>query len=163
MKKLFTSVLVLTLIFGSIGVANAFGGPRGNMGYNQQNIQKPYYNQQNIDLDLNDDQEEKLEDIQENFWEEREEKSEELMESNEELRELYFNNANKEEIEKLKDKIKTLQTELNQIRFNYLNEVKNILTDEQLNELEESTIGFGMQGNYNNQGFRGHRGQGYCY
>ena len=163
MKKLFASVLVLTLIFGSIGVANAFGGPSGNMGYNQQNIQKPYYNQQDIDLDLSDDQEEKLEEVQENFWEEREEKSEELIESNEELRELYFNNADKEEIEKLQDKIKTLQTELNQIRFNYWNEVKNILTDEQINELEEITIAFGMQNNYNNQEFRGNRGHGYCY
>ena len=128
MRKLFVGVLVMTLIFGGIGVVSAFGGPGGNMSYGQQNVQKPYYNQQNVNpLDLSEEQEEKLEDVQENFWEVREDKREELLEANQELRELYFNNGEKSEIEKLQEKINSLRTELNQLRYNYWNEIKDIV------------------------------------
>ncbi|MGM0437678.1 MAG: Spy/CpxP family protein refolding chaperone [Bacillota bacterium] len=190
MRKLFIGVLVMTLIFGGIGIASAFGGPGGNMGYRQQNVQKPYYNQQNANpFDLSEEQEEKIEDVQENFWEIREDKRAELLEANQELRELYFNNGDKSEIEKSQEKVNSLQTELNQSRFNYWNEVKNILTDEQLEELEEGNFGmrlnnnfnnsgaygpgmrrsrpgargYGMQGNYNSKGYVGQRGSDYCH
>ena len=189
MKKLFVGVLVMTLIFGGIGVVSAFGGPGGNMSYGQQNVQKPYYNQQNVNpLNLSEEQEEKLEDVQENFWEVREDKREELLEANQELKELYFNNGEKSEIEKLQEKVSSLQTELNQSRYNYWNEVKDILTDEQIEELEEGNFGvglnnnfinsgaygpgmrrsrpgsrgYGMQDNYNSKGYVGQRGPGYC-
>ena len=120
MRKLFVGVLVMTLIFGGIGVVSAFGGPGGNMSYGQQNVQKPYYNQQNVNpLNLSEEQEEKLEDVQENYW----------------------------------------------------NEVKDILTDEQIVELEEGNFGMGLNNNFNNTGAYGpgmrrsrpgQRGPGYC-
>lgn len=150
MRKIFAGILILTIVFGSIGIANAFGGPGGNMGYNQQEVNP---------LNLTEEQENKFEDIQENFWENREEKVEELLETNDDLRELYFENGEKEEIEKLKEKINIIQTELNQLRFNFWDEVRSILTDEQLEELEDSYSGIG----YNKHGFSGHRRRGYCY
>ena len=61
--------------FGGIGVVRAFGGSGVNMGYRKENLQKPYYNQQNVNpFDLSEKQEEKMVDAQENFWEVREDK-----------------------------------------------------------------------------------------
>ena len=44
-------------------------------GIRKENLQKPYYNQQNVNpFDLSEKQEEKMVDAQENFWEVREDK-----------------------------------------------------------------------------------------
>lgn len=145
MKKLISGLLVLSLIVvGISSVGFAFGGPGGKF-----NSGGPYYNQQvyNNPLDLTEEQEEKLEDLYEDFFDRREDIIDELRDKNDDLRELVLNETSNN-ITGLKDEIEKLQNQLLNLRIEHWNELKNILTSEQLEKLEDNGFGIYRSGMY---------------
>jgi len=112
------------------------------------------------DINMTDDQNERLADIQEKYWE----KSEAIMDSidnkQDQLQIIYRDdNPNYTKADTLEDDIYDLNRELIELRRDYRDEARGILTDEQLSEYPEAFYGgYGM--GYGMGYGRGH-GMGY--
>jgi len=143
MKKIISMILVLGLLVTGFSLSiDAFGGPKGGnngvqttKGYNQNDVQRNFYNNP---LDLDDSQMEKMNEARNDFFEKREDLQSELQGLNSELKELVMENADDEEIATIRTKINNLQSELENSRVNYWNQVKNILTEEQIAEMNNN-------------------------
>mgnify|MGYP006279676543 FL=1 len=146
MKKIVSVMLVLGLIFIGLNVTSeAFGGPRmmGGPRYNNQRTnggQRQFYqNNQyaNNPLNLSEEQYDKLVEIRNNYFDNRIEISEELQQVNIQIREFIFENGNNENISNLRTKMINLQNELNNLKINHWEDLKIILTAEQIEEIKE--------------------------
>jgi Spy/CpxP family protein refolding chaperone len=178
-KKIISVVMVFSLmVVGMSLTSKAFGGHNGMMGgpgYNNQSngYQRPYHNGQQYGgyssnpLDLSEEQQDKITDIREKFFEKSIELNEQLQEVNWNLREMIYKNGTSEEITNLRNKMNNLQIELDNLRINYWEDLKEKLTKEQLEKLsefqsEENEQGYGP---YQNRGFGQQRmmGPGFSY
>ncbi len=166
MKKMITALLVFSLIVVGVStVSSAYNGYGNTKGRPFADSQREYNYRQNNPLDLTEEQLEKMDTLHNDFFAERDETRENLWEANSQLRELQLNNAGEQEIAELRNKINNLQTELNNLRFNHQENIKNMLTEEQIEELKEFHDDYGYGGKRgasvarnNNQ--RGGRGRG---
>ena len=116
-------------------------------------------------LELTDAQKEKLETIRTTFQKERIDKKAEVDKARVDLRVLrHDENANENEVMAAIDKVSYLKADLQKMAYRHRKEVQSVLTEEQLNKLEElrkekfeerQEKGFGMkrsQGKKNNPG-----------
>ena len=153
MKKIIVTTLVLSLVVlgVSVGTVDAHGGfGRGNRF--QDNQVRPYYQQNQALIDLEEEQLEELSVIREEFFEKREELVNDLQEKRYELREELFVDESSDRVTELNEEIVELQKMINQNRDQYIINMKSILSDEQIEVLLENEdyrlgVGFGMNNN----------------
>ena len=137
-NKLILAVLIfglMTLTFSSTGFAFPGNGWRGMMNFHMgsgysNNVQEDYN-----PLDLNEEQQELLKERREEFIDKYMELDKEMHELNLELIDLIMSNSKDEDIDTMKGKITTLQNNLLDIRTEYWKGLQVVLTNEQLEEL----------------------------
>ncbi|MCF8009406.1 MAG: Spy/CpxP family protein refolding chaperone [Halanaerobiales bacterium] len=155
MKKIIVSTLILSLVVLGVGnyVVDAFGGPGGGFRFDND-IQRPYYNQTqtqtNSVLELSEEQLDQIYEMREEFFTNRVEITEMLQEKRFELRDEILKNESSEKISELEEEIAVLQEKINQTREDYLTQIREILTEEQINILVESESGFALNYGVNN-------------
>ncbi len=196
MKKIIVATLILSLVvlgFGALAVgAHGGGSGQGNMNNNVK--QSSTYQQSDLNgLVLEDEQAEEIAVLQEEYFYQRQELTERLRNKRIELRAEILKDESAERITTLENEIDTIQEQIDEVQKEYLNNMKNVLNEEQLNMIIEENyrIGLGnssdgagarsfsynrrpmhgsgpghMQGNTNSNGFRsGIRGsnRGFCF
>lgn len=169
MKKIIVTTLVLSLVVLGIsaGIVDAHGGfGQGNR--SQDNQTRPYYQQDQALLELEEEQLEELNTIREEFFEKREELVNDLQEKRYELREELFIDDSSNRVTELNNEIAELQIMINENRTQYLIDMKNILNDEQIEVLLENeeyriNSGFGMYNNRQSNSFGPHHMGGFGF
>lgn len=163
MRKAVTVLLVLGLIvlgFSSIGLAYGGFGMRGP-GFNNFNYQRPYWGNQPYNdnpLGLTEEQQEEFLKIQKDFFAKRNDLIDELRNKQYELRKLTLSDATEVEINKVMDEINSLSEQLNELRLQQWENLKGILTEEQLEKVksyfDENDAGYyGFRGGFGRPGF----------
>jgi len=146
MKKVIVSTLVLSLIvlgFGAFSVEAQMGNKAGGVGNRINNdIQRPAF-QSNV-LDLDEEQTDQIAEIKESHFDKREQLIEELQTTQRELRTELLKNESPEKISALEEQVETLRAQIDQARTDYLNEVKTVLTEEQVQKMAENEYRLGL-------------------
>jgi len=146
MKKVIVSTLVLSLIvlgFGAFSVEAQIGNKAGGVGNRINNdIQRPAF-QSNV-LDLDEEQADQIAEIKESHFDKREQLIEELQTTQKELRTEVLKNESPEKISALEAKVETLRKQIDQARTDYFNEVKTVLTEEQVKMMAENEYRLGL-------------------
>lgn len=143
MKRTLAIVFILVLLVS--GLTYAHGGIFGSrFGYDEQNEQNEI---------LTEEEKEEIFTVRENHFEKQEAIFAELAEKQEELDLLLQDyNADREEISSLQDEVDDLRSELQELRLEEREEIKDLLSAEQWEQLNE----YGNFNNYHRQGFTGH-------
>lgn len=143
MKKLLTGILVMAfLVTAFVGLTYAHG-PMGKGGYNSEyNANPGNYGVGYRQIELTESQLDKISEYRKEFYNESEELRDQLRDLNWELRDLYMTDASNEEIGALEDKIEVVVEELNQKRTANQEKIESILTEEQLQQIEENRNNF---------------------
>ncbi|MTI59890.1 MAG: hypothetical protein FH762_07875 [Firmicutes bacterium] len=151
-KKIFIIVLMgLVLALGVSTYSLAYGGPAAWPDHGFMRMHHgPRYQDRNP-LDLTEEQQTQWRELQDEYFFQMEDNHQELFDLNNQLREAVLA-GDEGLINGLKDKIDSLENELIDLRVDYWRGLQDILTEEQLLEIEE---GFDKKG----RGFRG-RGMG---
>jgi len=152
MKKVIVSTLVLSLIvlgFGAFAVEAQMGNKVGGAGNRANNdINRPAFQQNaqsDIDvLDLDEEQAEKVAELKEEHFAERDQLVEKLQTTQKELREEILKNEAEEKINALETEVEKLRAQITQARTDYLNEVKGLLTEEQVQKMVENEYRMGF-------------------
>ncbi|GAB6138202.1 Spy/CpxP family protein refolding chaperone [Halanaerobaculum tunisiense] len=158
MNRLLSLGLIILLIVSISIFAFAHGG-----GY-RNDSEEDYYRDE---LNLSTAQLDKMEELQDEYYDQVDEISDQLRDQNDELRDLYFaKDSDQEEIMEVQTKINQLRNELAQLRTEMHLELREILTAEQLDRMEDHGFmsfshmmsGWGMMGQmFRGTGnFRGH-------
>ncbi|MFW6280647.1 MAG: Spy/CpxP family protein refolding chaperone [Halanaerobium sp.] len=137
MKKLLTVFLVLTFVLTAfVGMTYAKGsqGKYGRVNSDEARSYGTAYRQ----IELTESQIDKISEYRAEFYDESEELRDQLRELNWELRDLYLKNASNEEMGRIKDEIEVVAEDLSQMRAANQDKIKSILTDEQLEIIEEN-------------------------
>ncbi len=153
MKKVIVSTLVLSLIvlgFGAFAVEAQMGNKAGGAGnrINNNNIERPAF-QQNAQsevevLDLDEEQAEKVAELKEEHFAQRDQFVEKLQSTQRELREEVLKNESQEKITALETEVEKLRAQIDQARTDYLKEIKGVLTEEQLQKMAENEYRMGL-------------------
>ena len=154
MKKIIISTLVLSLIILGIGVldVSAHGNQGGaGQGYKFDDSQRPYFQQNEVNLDLEEEQLEEIADFRDEFFDKREDLVEELQDKRYELREAIITDESEDEISKLESEVSDLQNQVTTARTEYLKNMRSVLTEEQINMIIENEARIGMRSGF---GFR---------
>ncbi|MFW6309347.1 MAG: periplasmic heavy metal sensor [bacterium] len=158
MKKLISFVLAVVLVVGLSSAAIAWSG-RGSR--TAAPAEERYNNSSGpagCRFELSEYEDEKLTEIREEYWQEREKLELQLEEKQIEFDELYYDsNSSKTEIESLQDEINELRRRILALRDEFRLELRENLTDE---ELEEIGYNEGNERTGFRSGKRGHRGPG---
>lgn len=185
MKKLIVTTMILSLIVLGTGnfLVEAQMGPKvAGQGYRMHNTQSPYDQQNDFNvLNLEEEQLDQIEDLRDDFFDQREEVIEELSEKRLSLREAILEGLTEQEIADLETELAELQNQLTELRTEHLKNMRNVLDEEQINMLLENEYRIGLrsnfgprQGNFHVQSrpFRSFRGmtgfnrtpvRGYCH
>ncbi len=135
MKKLLTGVLVMAfLVTAFVGLTYAHG-PMAKGGYNANTGD---YGVGYRQIELTESQLDKVSEYREEFYNESEELREELRDLNWELRDLHMTDASNEEIGAVEDRIEAALEEIEQMRAANQEKIESILTEEQLQQIEEN-------------------------
>jgi Spy/CpxP family protein refolding chaperone len=169
MKKIIVTTLVLSLVVLGIsaGTVDAHGG-FGQGSKFQDNQTRPYYQQDQALIDLEEEQLEELTVIREEFFEKREELVNDLQEKRYELRQELFIDESSDRVVELNEEIAELQTMINENRDQYIINMKSVLSDEQIEVLLENEdyrlgVGFGMYNNRQINSFGPHQMGGFGF
>lgn len=169
MKKIIATTLVLSLVVLGIsaGLVEAHGGFRQGSRV-QDNQARPYYQQDQALIELEEEQIERLSELREEFNVKREELVNNLQEKRYELREEIFIDDTSDKVTVLNEEIAVLQNRINENRDQYLVNLKSILNDEQIEVLLENEdyrlgAGFGMYNNRQFNSFGSHPMGGYGF
>lgn len=166
MKKLLTSLLVI-LIIGTVFAGGVFAhGSQSRM--NSGNYQSAYnrqgeYQNNFQSLDLSEEQINEIADLREDFYEQSESLRDQMRELNRELRDLEFRGASYEETGKIEDKMEAILVQIDEKRIALQEKIEAVLTEEQLQLIEENRLNYGSrsQDRFNNEfGPRHHMGYG---
>ena len=162
MKKIIATTLILSLVvlgFGALTVgAHGGGSGPGNM-YNNNVNQSPNYQQNNVNgLVLEDEQLEKISNLQEEYFFQREELSERLRTKRVELRSGILQAESEERIATIENEIENIQKQIIEAQKEYLNNMRSVLDEEQLNMVIEDDYYIRM----GNSSF-GSRAHGFSY
>ena len=164
MKKLFTTLLVIVVV-GTLFTGAVFAqGSQSKMGAaNNQGS----YNMGDRDLgigynrvELTEEQINEIADLRDDFYNETEELRDQLRELNRELRDLEFRGASNAEIGEIEDRIEEVFVQLDEQRVKNQDRIESVLTEEQLDLIEENRLNSDQrfQGHFNNDfGPRSHR------
>ena len=98
------------------------------------------------DVNMTDDQDERLADIQEKYWDKSEAIMDSIADKQDQLEKIYRDDSpNYTKADALEDDIYDLNRELIELRRNYRDEARGVLTDEQLSEYPNAFFGgYGM-------------------
>jgi len=162
MKKIIATTLILSLVFLGFGAltvgAHGGGSGPGNM-YNNNVNQSPNYQQNNVNgLVLEDEQLEKISNLQEEYFFQREELSERLRTKRVELRSGILQAESEERMATIENEIENIQKQIIEAQKEYLNNMRSVLDEEQLNMVIEDDYYIGM----GNSSF-GPRAPGFSY
>ena len=161
MKKIIATTLILSLVvlgFGALAVG-AHGGGLGQGNVNNNISQSPTYQQNNVNgLELEDEQAEKLANLQEEYFYQREELTESLRNKRVELRSEILKDESDETITTLENEIDNIQEQIDEAQKEYLNNMREVLNEEQLNMIMEEDYRLGL----GNRSF-GPRARGFSY
>ena len=154
MKNIIISTLVLSLIILGIGVLNV--GAHGNQGkagpgYKFDDSQRPYFQQNEVNLDLEEEQLEEIADFRDEFIDKREVLVEELQDKRYELREAIITDESEDVISELESEVSDIQNQVTTARTEYLKKMRSVLTEEQINMIIENEVRIGMRSGF---GFR---------
>lgn len=155
MRKLIVYTLVFSLVILGVGVysAGAFQG-KGGPGNRIDDEQRPYFQQEEVNaIDLNEEQIDEVEELKEEFFDNKGDLIEELQDKRLLLREAILEEEDGT-VTELEDEISELRTEIDEARTDYLNSLKSILTEEQIEMISENDyrMALGNMGfNYNNR------------
>lgn len=161
MKKLFSLVLVLSLVLGGSALVFAYSGPqRGYRGEGRNNQVPQDRMTWEERLDLSDEQAEKIEELRDDHFDKQDELRDDLFDKREELRDMYFDSeAKQDELLSLQEEVNQLQAKLADTRMEHRLEMRSILSDEQLEECAD-LANFGHRGAQRGRGFRRTQGRG---
>ncbi len=147
MKKIIATTLILSLIvlgFGALSVG-AHGGGLAQGNVNNNISQSPTYQQNNVNsLELEDEQAEKLANLQEEYFYQREELTESLRNKRVELRSEILKDESDETITTLENEIDNIQAKIDEAQKEYLNNMREGLNKEQLNMIMEEDYRLGL-------------------
>ena len=127
MKKLVVYTLVFSLVILGVGAysVSAFQG-KGGAGNRIADDQRPYYRQEEVNvLDLNEEQIDQIEELKEDFFDNREDFVQELQDKRLLLREAILNGEENTAAD-LEDEIAELTTKIDDSRTDYLNSLKSV-------------------------------------
>lgn len=152
MKKVLTTLLVIFLIGGIFAGGVLAQGPNHHMnrgpyrsGYDNQRDYRDGYQR----IDLSEEQLNEIADLREEFYNESEGLRAELRSLNRELMDLEFRRASYEEIDKVEAEIDDVLSELDDKRLAHQKNIESVLTEEQLNIVEENR--YQAEERYNNR------------
>lgn len=141
MKKLATGLLVMTfLVTAFVGMTYAQGPQAKHGGGYSDDAQN--YGVGSRQIELTESQIDKMSEYRAEFYNESEEIRDQLRELNWELRDLYMKDVSNEEMGRVKDEIEVLAEEMNEMRTANQEKMQSILTDEQLEMIEENRASF---------------------
>ena len=157
MKKILTALMVLSFVGILFACAVFAHGPQSNMmgGTNNQ----PRYNSDEREygvgynrVELSEEQIDEIADLRNEFYNETEELRDQLRNLNRELRDLEFRGASNAEIGEVEDRIEEVLFQMDEKRTANQEKMESILTEEQLNLIEENRINSDnrFQGRFNN-------------
>jgi Spy/CpxP family protein refolding chaperone len=151
MKKILLTLLVTALLVGLGAGATMAQGPQSSKGMGSAGRQVNSFSQnrsQGIGLpqvELSDSQIDEAADLRDDFYNSTSDLRDERRDLNRELRDLKFRGASNAEIGKLEDKLEEIDAEFEAIREDHITEIKSILTDEQLESIEEFQSEYGRR------------------
>ncbi|MFN2341082.1 MAG: Spy/CpxP family protein refolding chaperone [Halanaerobium sp.] len=157
MKKILTVLLVMAFVV-TLFTAGVFAqGPQSKMGAANN---QPRYNMSDRDfgvgynrVELSEDQINEIADSREEFYNETEELRDQLRDLNREIRDLEFRGASNAEIGEVEDRIEAVLVQLDEKRITNQQKMESVLTEEQLNLIEENRLNSEerFQGRFNNE------------
>ncbi|GAB6100562.1 hypothetical protein JCM16358_24410 [Halanaerocella petrolearia] len=144
MKKIVSLGLILVLLVAGSALVLAHGGGFGNQGSVGRGYRydQDYYQYQ---LNLSDDQLNQIEELRDEYYHQAEDIMDQLRDKNYELHELYFEqNASRDKVVGLQEEVNGLRNKLIKLRTNFYWKLRNVLTDDQLEQFAD--YGFGFNG-----------------
>lgn len=157
MKKLLTALLVM-VVLGTVFTGAVFaqstqskmGAANNQTRYNSE--QRDYgvgYNR----VELSQEQINEIADLRDEFYNETEELRDQLRDLNREMRDLEFRGASNAEIGEVEDRIEEILVQMDEQRAANQENIAEVLTEEQLNLIEENRLNNQerFQGRYNNE------------
>jgi Spy/CpxP family protein refolding chaperone len=152
MKKSSIITLVAVIVILILGISTfveAHGGRPGMMGYGRNGAgfrQSGYQRYQANPLDLSEDQSQVLNEIREKFFQERNQVESELHDLYTELRETVYSDTTEEQLATIKNEVIVLQERLLNLQIEYWQNVKNLLTPDQLDKIKQLEQNTGFRG-----------------
>ncbi len=155
MKKLLTGLMVMAFVVVLFSGGVFAQGAQSKMGAANQ----PRYNMSDRDfgvgynrVELSEEQINEIADLRNEFYNETEELRDQLRDLNHEIRDLEFRGASNAEIGQVEDQIEELLVQLDQKRTANQQKMESVLTEEQLNLIEENRSNFeeSIQGRFKN-------------
>jgi len=144
MKKVLVSLLVMAFVV-TVFTGGIFAqGPQSKMGAaNNQNR----YNMSDRDfgvgynrIELSEEQINEIADLREEFYNETEKLRDQLRDLNYEIRDLEFRGASNAEIGQVEDQIEEILVQMDEKRITNQEKMESVLTEEQLNLIEENRL-----------------------
>ena len=143
----------IAVSFAGVGFAQGPGMNSGGRNYTSQAKSTGVgYNL----VELTDSQTDKIAEFRDEFYNDTEELRDEMRSLNREIRDLEFRGVSNAEIGEVEDKLEEVLTEMDEKRIDHQEKLESILTDSQLETIEENR--FEGQGQFNNSGKSNGRG-----
>jgi len=146
MKKYVSLLLIIILVLGFSTFALAWGGKSGPRNVRGIVEVKRFGSMEELlkeELDLTEEQVDRLKEYREEYSDKLEELRDELRDRQEELHDLYFDKSKEsEEVIKVQSEINLLRTKMTKHTNELRLLVRNVLTEEQLEELEDIYFGY---------------------
>lgn len=155
MKKLLIIFLVMAFVVTVFAGGVFAHGSQSKMGAANN---QPRYNMSDRDLgvgynrvELSEEQINEIADLRDEFYNETEELRDQLRDLNRELRDLEFRGASNAEIGEVEDKLEGVLIQMDEKRSANQEKMESILTEEQLNLIEENRLNYEerFQGRFN--------------
>lgn len=156
MKKVLTVLLVMGFIAVSFAGVSFAQGPGMNSGGRNYDTQAQGAGVGYNLVELNDSQTNEMADLRDEFYNDTEELRDKMRSLNREIRDLEFRGASNAEIGEVEDKLEEVLTEMDEKRIDHQEKLESILTDSQLESIEENR--FEGQGQSNNSSKTNGRG-----
>jgi Spy/CpxP family protein refolding chaperone len=153
MRKILSFVLAMTLVLGVSVYAFAHGGGNGF-------AQDPRINHRNNnfrdELNFSNQQKDQIQELQDKYHDQMDDLMDDMRDKSRDLRDLYFDKGAKDDILKLQAEVNQLRDKMAMLMAEMKLEIRDILTAEQLELMEEhGMMGFGMM---HGRGFGGNMG-----
>jgi Spy/CpxP family protein refolding chaperone len=166
MKKYVSLLLIIVLVSGFSTFALAWGGKTGPGNARGLVEVKRFESMEELlkeELDLTEEQVDRLKEYREEYSDKLEELRDELWDRQEELHDLYFDKSKEsEEVIKVQSEINLLRIKMTKHTNELRLLVRNVLTEEQLEELEDLYFGHGRRMiRFNQEGNRGFKFGGF--
>ena len=151
MKKLVLTLLVTALLVGLGAGVTMAQGPQAARGMGSAGRQMNSFSQNRsqgmglFQVELSDSQIDEAADLREDFYNSTSELRDERRDLNREIRDLEFRGASNAEIGEVEDKLEEIDAEFEVKREEHIAEMELILTDEQLENIEEFQSEYGRR------------------